>query len=1074
MNETQIESNSLVKYFTDDISGLGYKEVSKSLVSKSLFIKSDIMDFLKSPLNIKNFNQVLKDDFANDENKFYQEYISKIEEELSSLATLNVATFLNKEMIFNGKSFFVFYKPNLSNPKKSQAHHNIHSIVSQYTHCYKDENDENINGFTFRPDLVFFVNGIYIGYLELKFNSNGQSAEDEGVSQIIDKYKSSYEIYEQEVLKLDTSAINSKSKITNQKKRFKKSFLKIFHSPIHLVAFDSHSLYMIRNIDPIENIINKPETDLAYGLSEFYNQARKEFKEYPNEAKDWKKLIWSIYSKEMIEREISYYNFSERSRTLDKNGQHRNKNEDSILISPRPKQKYGTDKAIGLVQEMIDNEGTPDYWDRKILEQIKDLPDDIKSKIIEERSKYKNGKYVYSILLAYSAGFGKTNIIGWIALLLKDMIGPDQNYAFDTIFLITDRLELKTQIEGKMAQMNVNKGMIEEVKNKKSFELALKNNKKIIIVNIQKFQTIKESLSDNLLDKLQYQRNAFIVDEIHRSNSGSQHEDMMEMFTDVLSTETDNTTRKKNLVIGLTATAKEETLLRFGEYSGCVGGNAVFRPHDEFTMQESIDAGYTLDFSKHITPYAVQMDYYKDEAVGDGSEMFKESLSKKKIYENDKRIEAISEIVTTGCLNNIFGQIRGSGKAMLACYSIQAAVKYHKYISEKMKDKTSNGVFEKYSKAPIHVLFSSNSNDKTIPSINKLNDGKNEKQIIDSFKNNKNGIIIVVDKLQTGFDEPKLHTLFLDKEITGVGAVQALSRVNRTTKNKSSCHIVDFSHGNINFNKNIPEALSVFRGQLYSKSNTSTPLADLQVAHGILKKHFLRKNFKKSFITTWDSGDTDGIIKIENSVINWCEGNKSLLSDLLLNIGSYLHGINTLHNIIDISDYLDANMELFFKRVANIIKTNFGNSDDIDTHEIFVDFVDIGKVVFPDKEDDGGGNGMPPGNGRKRKATKSNSSLIDKLLETERIKETSIKQYKEYLDILCRGIVVLGDLNQCDDIKGKILDGGFDEEYLEGLFIKLAKKVRRRNKADLPESFINSVIDFKPNAYEDFRAYVLV
>lgn len=79
-----------------------------------------------------------------------------------------------------------------------------------------------------------------------------------------------------------------------------------------------------------------------------------------------------------------------------------------------------------------------------------------------------------------------------------------------------------------------------------------------------------------------------------------------------------------------------------------------------------------------------------------------------------------------------------------------------------------------------------------------MNDGVEEDRVIDNFKTAKNGIIIVVDKLQTGFDEPKLHTLFLDKEIRSINAIQTISRVNRTAKYKEECHIVDFSFENVN------------------------------------------------------------------------------------------------------------------------------------------------------------------------------------------------------------------------------------------------------------------------------------
>jgi len=1080
VNEVKVERHSLIKYFTDDINGLGYKEKGKQSVCKDLFIKSDIIDFLKTPANKKNFEYVLKTNFNNDVDKFYIEYKKHLQKEITSLSTLNVSILLNKEITFKGKSFYLYYKPNLNDLSNSHSKHNIHSVVSQYTHCYLNEDNKKINNFSFKPDLIFFLNGIYFGYLELKFNSNGQSAKEEGIIQIIDKFKTSYEIYEQELDNNVNKELkkHQRQQYRNNQQRFKKEFLKIFYTPIHITSFDSHSLYSIRTFDKIETIINQKDTDLIYGLNEFYEKTMKEFKKYPNDLnksnqEEWKTLLKNVYSKEMIEREILYYNFTERNMELDSNGRYKSKNEDSFLVTPRPKQKFGADKTISLVKEMIDNETNDSYWIEKIKKQIVDLPNEIQEKVLEERKKFKNGKYVFSVLLAYAAGFGKTNTMGWISLLLKDLLTKEEKYAFDTIYLITDRLELKTQLENKMVQMNVDKGIVEEVKNRKGFEDALVNGKKIIIVNIQKFQTIKDILSSNLLDKLQYQRNAFIIDEIHRSNSGSQHEDMLEMFTEELSKDTDNPNRKKNLVVGLTATPKEETLLRFGEYAGCDGNRVIFRPHDEYTMEESIKDGYTLDFSNSITPYAVQMDFYKNNNQNNHVENdeTKEVLKKVKIYENKDRIQAISKIIVNNCLDNVFTQIRGYGKAMLACFSIKSALEYHKQITKYFNEKTNDKEYEKYNDIPIHILYTSSGNDKTIPKVSLLNDGKNEKQIINNFKNKKNGIIIVVDKLQTGFDEPKLHTLFLDKELTGVGAIQTCARVNRTTKNKFNCHIVDFSHNNVNFTTNIPQALEEYKGQLYSKSNIRSPFEDLQDSFKVLKNHHLNKNYRKDYIKHLMNNKTDEVLKVEKNIIVWCNKNKSILKDLLDEITLYFRSINVLNSILDISNYRNKDLEIFYKKVLNIIRTNFNDSGDLNIEEILVDFVDIGKVILIEDEENNSSNNKKNNSNNPKK--QKHSSLIDKLLENETIKEDNIKLYKESLKILCEEVVKLGEQSQKDDIKGKILDGTFEEQDLMGLFITLTKKVARRNKDKLSEDFINSVIDFKPNAYEDFKVYVL-
>ena len=108
-----------------------------------------------------------------------------------------------------------------------------------------------------------------------------------------------------------------------------------------------------------------------------------------------------------------------------------------------------------------------------------------------------------------------------------------------------------------------------------------------------------------------------------------------------------------------------------------------------------------------------------------------------------------------------------------------------------MAEKTASGKFEKYADAPVAIVYSDS---QKYEKCSSMNNGVAEDKVIDNFKNAKNGLIIVVDKLQTGFDESKLHTLFLDKEIRDINAIQTISRVNRTTKYKDECHIIDFSY----------------------------------------------------------------------------------------------------------------------------------------------------------------------------------------------------------------------------------------------------------------------------------------
>nr|QNO45845.1 hypothetical protein CLCIFPGF_00002 [Methanosarcinales archaeon ANME-2c ERB4] len=132
-----------------------------------------------------------------------------------------------------------------------------------------------------------------------------------------------------------------------------------------------------------------------------------------------------------------------------------------------------------------------------------------------------------------------------------------------------------------------------------------------------------------------------------------------------------------------------------------------------------------------------------------------------------------------------------TGKAMLAVYSIKAAIAYQQAGTKHFNALVQEPKYAKYAEAPIHIVYSRNQDEQ---SATGLNNGLSEEKVMQNFALKKNGLMIVVAKLQTGFDEKKLHTLFLDKEIKGISAIQTISRVNRTTKYKNDCKIVDFSY----------------------------------------------------------------------------------------------------------------------------------------------------------------------------------------------------------------------------------------------------------------------------------------
>jgi type I restriction enzyme R subunit len=367
--------------------------------------------------------------------------------------------------------------------------------------------------------------------------------------------------------------------------------------------------------------------------------------------------------------------------------------------------------------------------------------------------------------------------------------------------IVVDRLQLRSQIDSKMLNMNIDNRMYVEANNKKTFQDALASDTRLVIVNLQKFGAVRDILDPEILQKLAQLRIVFLIDEIHRSNSGDQHEEMVNIF-DELQTPFDNNRQysllrtKKNLIVGFTATPDDHTLARFGEFSGYAESEKLWVPFDSYTMNEAIKDGFIHNPIENIIPVASQMLFGLPRNPLEG---FKEpdykDADKKQIYEQRDRIDAIAKYIADLLVKDVYRQIRGTGKAMLAVYSIKAVIAYKQAINKHFQEIVKQPKYAKYIDAPIYIVYSSNQDEQ---SATGLNDGLTEEKVLENFALKKNGLIIVVAKLQTGFDEKRLHTLFLDKEIRGISAIQAISRVNRTAKHKHDCKIVDFSYNNVN------------------------------------------------------------------------------------------------------------------------------------------------------------------------------------------------------------------------------------------------------------------------------------
>jgi len=729
------------------------------------------------------------------------------------------------------------------------------------------------------------------------------------------------------------------------------------------------------------------------------------------------------------------------------------------------------------LDEFLEHESDDDYFINKLRTQLEDLGASEKTikELVKKREAYSNNKNIYSLLLQYAAGFGKSNIIGWSALQLKD-VKRESAYVYDKVMLIVDRIQLRDQLGSKMYNMNIEKKLFVEAENKQTFLKALKDDTRLVIVNLQKFGTIREILDDEVLGRLAELRIVFLLDEIHRSNTGEIHQEMVSIF-DELQGSFDSVKsykqkrKKKNLIIGFTATPSDNTLARFGEFSGHLESpDKYWVPFDNYTMKEAIDDGYILNPLRGIVPVASKMIFGMPENLLEGFETEEKEykdIGNRKIYENAERIAAIGRFVAQRLVQDTYRQIHGQGKGMLAVYSIKSAIAYKKAVEVAMEALLLEKKYEKFQEAPIYIVYSAS---QDVQSSASLNSGLGEAKVLQEFAQAKNGLIIVVDKLQTGFDEPKLHTLFLDKEVQGINAIQTISRVNRTTKYKNDCKIIDLSYKNVNVN-NIKQAFEHFSDVVVSDFDPFGELGLLKELYGDLCNSDIYEKFFESFKRLSEEGGLS--LDFEESVEKYIHSNPKRVKLNKEKIGKYFKILKLLEFVIEIdkkySDKLFLDFFRKFNMIYNRMNANGGTKDEI---EVYFDD-QIGIVEEPAEDYGKKKKKRSNENGETGKSKKHKYNILD-IIEARNEEEAFIA---EQIQIFEQKIDDFFEYLQFDTSGKRLvskIESRFAEEEIYADFKKLYNKYTIVNRRKLGDFFVRETKSMVNKLCDDFERVVFV
>lgn len=426
------------------------------------------------------------------------------------------------------------------------------------------------------------------------------------------------------------------------------------------------------------------------------------------------------------------------------------------------------------------------------------------SRLLEDmRSNHTESNY----LIQHSAGSGKTNTIAWLAHSLVSLHDEENNNIVDTVLIVTDRIVVDRQLQDAVKQIGHKNGVVKVMGDREtSSDLAdaIAGNTKIIATTIHKFAQINQSdwmSVGNTANK----KFAILIDEAHSSTTGSYMSSVSQVLTetdiengtieelqevtaaDAIEREIARTGKQANVsIIAFTATPKATTLQLFGTTQPD-GSKA---PFDVYSMKQAIEEGFILDVLNNYTTYKT---YYRlNKAVEEDPEL-KTTIAKRKIAKfvelSDENIDQKVEIIMDHFISHdIMAELGGQGKAMIVTSGREAAVKYQLAFKKYFKEHsiTSIGTMIAFS-GKVNYLGSEYSESAM--------NGFKEDDLKDNFNTYDYQVLIVANKYQTGFNQPKLVAMYVDKKLRNVAAVQTLSRLNRIFRgyNKKT-FILDFKN----------------------------------------------------------------------------------------------------------------------------------------------------------------------------------------------------------------------------------------------------------------------------------------
>ncbi|MDP8240987.1 MAG: type I restriction endonuclease [Candidatus Hatepunaea meridiana] len=407
-------------------------------------------------------------------------------------------------------------------------------------------------------------------------------------------------------------------------------------------------------------------------------------------------------------------------------------------------------------------------------------------------------------LVQHSAGSGKSNSIAWLAHRLASLHDNKDEKVFDSVIIVTDRVVLDQQLQNTVYQFEHKQGVVQKIDvDATQLGQALTTGVPIVITTLQKFPFVTEKIGD--LPKRRY---AVIIDEAHSSQGGEtatelkgvlggavmkeeirqkvEEEGLLDYEEEILRTMAKRGHQPNISFFAFTATPKHKTLEVFGQ----PGTDGKPQPFHLYSMRQAIEEGFIIDVLQNYTTYKT---YYRlIKSIEDDPKVDKRKAARalaRFMSLHPHNIAQKTEVMVEHFRHFTMHKIGSRAKAMVVTSSRLHAVRYKqafdKYIAEKG-----------YKEIKTLVAFSGTVIDPDVPGLEytevSMNQGIREKELPERFGTNEYQVLLVAEKYQTGFDQPLLHTMYVDKRLAGIQAVQTLSRLNRMHPGKEDTFVLDF------------------------------------------------------------------------------------------------------------------------------------------------------------------------------------------------------------------------------------------------------------------------------------------